>query len=97
MRLFKIEASIKNIASLMTVSNLALNQLIEREATITVTTKATSAKEPKWTMVMVRNVRQVVSRAMETLADTPKQEERKLNLRFTSFEAKESKTENELV
>ncbi len=34
---------------------------------------------------------------METLVDTPKQEERKLNLRFTGFEAKEGETENELV
>ncbi len=34
---------------------------------------------------------------METLADVPKQEERKLNLRLTGFEAKEGKTENELV
>jgi len=39
----------------------------------------------------------VVSRAVETLADVPKQEERKLNLHFTGFEAKEGKTENELV
>ncbi len=34
---------------------------------------------------------------METLADAPKQEERKLNLCFTGFEAKEGETENELV
>jgi len=39
----------------------------------------------------------VVSRAVETRADAPKQEERKLNLRLTDFEAKEGKTENELV
>jgi hypothetical protein len=47
--------------------------------------------------MMAKNVRQVVSRAMETLADAPKQEERKLNLRLTGFEAKEGETENELV
>jgi hypothetical protein len=37
------------------------------------------------------------SRAMETLADTPRQEERKLNLCLTGFEAKEGETKNELV
>ncbi|CAK9878535.1 unnamed protein product [Sphagnum jensenii] len=56
-----------------------------------------STEEPKWTMVMAKNVRQVVSRTVETLADVPKQEERKLNLRLTGFEAKEGKIENELV
>ncbi len=34
---------------------------------------------------------------METLADTPKQKEHKLNLRLTGFEAKEGEIENELV
>jgi len=56
-----------------------------------------SAEEPKWTTVVAKNVRQVVSRVMETLADAPKQEERKFNLRLTSFEAKEGEIENELV
>jgi len=96
-QLSKMEATIENIASFTTTNNLAVNQLIERETTTTVTTKATSAKEPKWTTVMAKNVHQVVNRAMETLADLPKQEERKLNLRLTSFEAKEGKTKNELV
>jgi hypothetical protein len=32
---------------------------------------------------------QVVNRAMETLVNTPKHEERKLNLRLMGFEAKE--------
>jgi len=96
-RLSKMEAAIENIASLTTVSNLAVNQLIKREATTTATTKAMSTKEPKWTTVMAKNVRQVVSRAVKTLADAPKQEERKLNLRFTGFEAKEGEIENELV
>jgi hypothetical protein len=71
-RLSKMEAAIKNIVSLTTASNLAVNQLIEREATATVTTKATSAEEPKWTMVMAKNVHQVVSQAVETLANAPK-------------------------
>jgi hypothetical protein len=34
---------------------------------------------------------------VETLADAPKQEEHKLNLRLTGFEVKEGETENELV
>ncbi len=34
---------------------------------------------------------------METLADVPKQEERKFNLRLTGFETKEGDTEKELV
>ncbi|CAK9876989.1 unnamed protein product [Sphagnum jensenii] len=46
---------------------------------------------------MAKNVRQVVSRVVETLANAPKQEERKLNLRFIGFEAKEGEIENELV
>jgi hypothetical protein len=97
MRLSKMEATIENIAFFTTANNLVVNQLIKREATITTTTKATSTKEPKWTTVMAKNVRQVVSRAMETLANAPKQEECKLNLHLTSFEAKEGETENELV
>jgi len=95
-RLSKMEATIENIASLTTASNLAINQLIEREATTTATTKAMFTEEPKWTTVMAKNVRQVVSRAVETLDDVPKQEECKFNLRLTSFEAKEGETKNEL-
>jgi hypothetical protein len=37
-----------------------------------VTAKAAFEEEPKWTMVMAKNMRQVVSRAVETLADMPK-------------------------
>jgi hypothetical protein len=37
---------------------------------------------------MAKNVRQEVSWVVETLANTPKQEECKLNLHFTAFEAK---------
>jgi hypothetical protein len=54
-------------------------------------------EEAKWTTVMAKNMRQVVNQAMETLADKPKQEERKLNLRLTGFETKEGDTEKELV
>jgi len=39
----------------------------------------------------------VVNRAVETLFDTPKQEECKLNLHLTGFEAKECETKKELV
>jgi len=96
-QLSKMEAAIENITSLTTASNLAINQLIEHEATATVTIKATSKEEPKWTTVMAKNMHQVVRRAVETLADAPKQEECKLNLHLTGFEAKEGKTENEPV
>jgi len=39
----------------------------------------------------------VVNRVVETLANAPKQEERKLNLRLTGFEAKEGEIDKELV
>jgi hypothetical protein len=45
---------------------------MERKVTTVVTTKVASTKEPKWTMVMAKNVRQVVSQVVETLADMPK-------------------------
>ncbi len=57
-----------------------------------ITAKVVSTEEAKWTTVMAKNVCQVVNQAVETLADTPKQEERKLNQRLTSFEAKEGET-----
>jgi len=44
-----------------------------------------------------QNVCHVVSWDVETLANVPKQEECKLNLRLTSFEVKEGETEKELV
>jgi Sec7-like guanine-nucleotide exchange factor len=96
-RLSKIEAVIENIVSLAAAGNLAVNQLMERKTTMAITAKAVSTKETKWTMVMAKNVRQVVNQVVETLADTPKQEERKLNLRFTGFETKEGETEKKLV
>jgi hypothetical protein len=94
--LSKMEATIQNIASLAAVNNLMINQLMEHKVPTIIIAKATFAKEPKWTMVMAKNVRHVVSQTMETLADAPKQEERKLNLCLTSFEAKEGEIENEL-
>jgi hypothetical protein len=60
-QLSKMEAAIENIASLVAVGNLAVNQLMEREAATTVKTKAMSAEKPKWTIVMAKNVCQVVS------------------------------------
>jgi len=70
--LFKMEAAIKNIASLAVVGNLMVNQLMECEAVAAITAKVASAEEPKWTMVMAKNVRQVVSWGVETLVNTPK-------------------------
>ncbi len=92
-----MKAAIEKIASLTAIGNLAINQLMECEAAVVVTTKATSTEDLKWTTVIAKNMRQVVNRAVETLADTPKQEEHKLNLHLTSFEAKEGETEKELV
>jgi hypothetical protein len=56
-RLSKMEAAIKNIVSLMAASNLAVNQLMEREVVVAIITKAMSTKEPKWTLMMAKNVR----------------------------------------
>ncbi len=56
-----------------------------------------SIEEAKWTTVMVKNVRQVVNQVVETLTDTPKQEERKLNLHLMGFKTKEDETKKEQV
>jgi hypothetical protein len=96
-QLSKMEAAIKNITSFAAAGNLAVKQLMEHEVAAVITTKVASMGEPKWTMVMAKNVRQVLSQAVETLADTPKQEERKLNLCFMGFKAKEDEIEKELV
>jgi hypothetical protein len=71
-RLSKMEVAIENIASLAVVGNLAVNQLLEREMTVTIIAKAVTTAEAKWTTVMAKNVRQVVNQAVKTLADTPK-------------------------
>ncbi len=92
-----MEAAIENITSLAVVGNLAVNQLMEHEATAAITAKAVFAKEPKWTMVMAKNVRQVVKWVVETLTNAPKQEECKLNLHLTGFKAKEGEIGKELV
>jgi hypothetical protein len=59
-RLPKMEATIENIALLAAignlVGNLVVNQLMEREAVVAFTANAASAKEPKWTTVMAKNV-----------------------------------------
>jgi hypothetical protein len=93
-RLNKMEVAIKNITSLAAVGNLAVNQLMEHEVATALTCNVASTDEPKWTTLMAKNVRYVVSWAMETLADVPKQEECK---RLTRFEAKEGEIEKELV
>jgi hypothetical protein len=51
-----MEAAIENIVFPTIVGNLAINQLMEREATAIIIAKATSVKEPKWTTVMAKNV-----------------------------------------
>ncbi len=70
---------------------------MEREVTAAITAKATFVEKPKWTTVMAKNVRHVVSQVVKTLADMPKQEERKLNLCLMGFEVKEGKIEKEFV
>jgi hypothetical protein len=52
-----MEAAIENIASLTIAGNLAVNQLMEHEVAVTIIAKAAFAEEPKWTMVMAKNVR----------------------------------------
>jgi len=88
-----MEATIENTASLTTVGNFVVNQLMECEVVAVITTKVMFVEDPKRTMVMAKNVCQVVSQAVETLANAPKQEKRKFNLRLTSFKAKEGEIE----
>ncbi len=67
-----MEAAIENITSFAAAGNLTIDQLMECEAATVVTANAVSTEEPKWTTVMAKNVCQVVSRAVETLADALK-------------------------
>jgi hypothetical protein len=92
-----MEAAIENIAFIAVIGNLAINYLIEREAVAIITAKGTSAKEPKWTTVMAKNMRQVVRQVVETSADARKQEERKFNMHLMGFKAKEGEIDKELV
>jgi hypothetical protein len=70
--LSKIEVIIKNIASFAAIGNLAVNELMEHEVTAIIIVKVIFMKESKWTMVMTKNMREVVSQAVETLANMPK-------------------------
>jgi hypothetical protein len=70
---------------------------MERKAVAVIIAKAMFAEEPKRTMVMAKNVHQVVNWVVETPANAPKQEKRKLNPRLMGFEAKEGEVEKELV
>ncbi len=63
---------IKNIASFAAIGNLAVNELMEHEVTAIIIVKVIFMKESKWTMVMTKNMREVVSQAVETLANMPK-------------------------
>jgi hypothetical protein len=96
-RLLKLKVAIKNITFLAAVGNFAVNQLMEQEAIVAVTAKVAFVEEPKWTIVMAKNTRQVVSRVVETLANAPKQEECNFKLCLTGFKTKEGETEKELV
>jgi hypothetical protein len=49
-----------------------VNQLMEHEAVAIITTKGPFGEEPKWTMIMAKNRRQVVKHVVETLAIAPK-------------------------
>jgi len=60
-QLSKMEVAIEKISSLVIVGNLVINQLMECEVAAIVMTKVASTEEPKWTMVMAKNMRQVVS------------------------------------
>ncbi len=92
-----MEAAIKNIAFSKAASNLVVIQLMECEVAVVVTVKVAFTKELNWTMVIAKNVRQVVSWAMETLVNVPKQEEHKFNLRLIGFDVKEGEIEKKLV
>jgi len=46
-QLSKMEVAIENIVSLVTIGNLAVNQLMERKVVVIITAKATFAEEPK--------------------------------------------------
>jgi hypothetical protein len=67
-----MEVTIENIVSFTTTNNLVVNQLMEHKAAVVVAAKAMFVEEPKWTMVMAKNVHQVVSRIAKTMADVPK-------------------------
>jgi hypothetical protein len=66
-QLSKMKVGIKNIASLVAVGNLAVNQLMEREATAAIIAKVVFAEEPKWTIVMAKNVGQECNRRSASL------------------------------
>jgi hypothetical protein len=59
--LSRIEAANENIASLTTIDNLVVNQLIECEVVAGVTVNAMITKKPKWTTMMAKNVHRVVN------------------------------------
>jgi hypothetical protein len=96
-RLSKMKAAIENIASLVVVGNFAINQLMEREVVVALIVSVASVKKPKWTTMMAKNMRQVVNRAVETLADALEQQKHMFNLCLMGFKAKEGEIEKELV
>jgi hypothetical protein len=74
-----MEAAIENIVSLAVVGNLTINQLMEHEAAVADIAKAAFVEEPKWTIAMANNMHSMASQVVETLVNTFKQEECKLN------------------
>jgi hypothetical protein len=56
-RLSKMEAAIENIASLVMPRNLAINQFMEHEVVVAITTKVVFMEEPKWSTAMAKNMR----------------------------------------
>ncbi len=71
--------------------------MMERKVATLIIAKVASTEEPKWTTVMAKNMHQVVGRAVETLVNASKQEERKFNLHLMGFKAKDGETKKELV
>jgi hypothetical protein len=55
-QLSKMEAAIENIVSLTFDGNLAVNQLMECEVATVIIAKAMSTEEPKWTIMMAKNM-----------------------------------------
>jgi hypothetical protein len=56
-RFSKMEATIEHIASPTSIGNIVVNKLMEREVAAIVTAKVTFVEDPKWTIMIAKNVR----------------------------------------
>ncbi len=56
-QLFKMGVAIENITSFIVVSNLVVNQPMERKELAACIAKVAYVEETKWTMVIAKNVR----------------------------------------